>query len=108
LQDSVTLLAFYFRRPPVDRELLASHHLADYQPFLRSLIEQIKPLLANPEQAVHLMQSLCKQQSVPMRHVFTLLRIALSGNPQGIGIKELITLLGPQESYNRLATLISS
>ncbi len=107
LKESIAALSFYFTVPIPEPTLFAEYHLALYQPLLHTLIPEIRPLLAQPEQAVKHLQAACKAQGASIREVFTLIRIALTGKPQGLGIKELFALLGPDESYRRLTTLLS-
>lgn len=109
LADSVQALNFYFTRPAINNDLLEKleeYHWAKYREFLNALINQIEPT-HTAEATVALMQKICKDHKMPIKDIFTLLRIALTGKSQGPGIKDLIAMLGQEEAYKRLKALIS-
>lgn len=101
LGDVVTMLQFAFTKPIVEKTVLTENRLGFYQEIFRislTATQDDHELLAN-------IKKLCKDQNLPLGGAFTLMRIALTGSAQGIGIGDLLTMLGTQESRRRLAVL---
>lgn len=106
LADSVTALEFYFTQPIVTKELLETYHLSKYQEFLSVIIQQVNTFLSDPDSAVTFITKSCKEQTISIKDIFTLLRLALTGKAQGPGIKDILFILGAAESVKRLEKLI--
>ncbi len=105
LADSVSVLSFYFTEPVIDDALLEQYHWLRYKNFLQELLVEIEPLLHDPDSAVHVIQKKCREHTLPMKEVFSLLRIALTGSAQGSSIKDLIVMLGVEKARSRLSYL---
>lgn len=102
LRDAVEMLSFIFARIPTDEELLMAHGIVNYKNFFSDLFAQI------PDDAgtfVDIIKAACKTEKLPLREVFALMRIALTGTPQGIGVKDLMIMLGMTEAVKRLEVL---
>ena len=106
LADSVKVLEFYFRKPLVTDEILAGHKLPDYKDFLHTIIS--KQILSEfaPDIFVSEITAQCKAQKIPAKEIFALLRVALTGYPHGPSIKDIVTMLQPQEALHRLQRLV--
>lgn len=102
LRDAVEMLGFIFTLKPVDEQLLMAHGIENYRNFFSDLFTQIPD---DAETFVDLIKAACKAEKMPLREVFALMRIALTGNPQGIGLKDLISMLGMAETKKRLVIL---
>ncbi len=99
LQDAVTLLAFVFKAPAaIDPNTLETHHYEKLQDVLRALTKT-----TNTEEFLAIIAEQCPKEE--KKHLFALIRSALTGNDQGIGIKDLLTMLPFEESVTRLNML---
>jgi glutamyl/glutaminyl-tRNA synthetase len=47
-----------------------------------------------------------KEKNISLKELFGTLRLLLTGSTEGMGIKELIDLLGTQETKKRLTSLV--
>lgn len=105
LKESVELLSFALVRPQVSAELLNQFHLSQHRAFLADALKRVEPLLNDPAQAAAMMQNLCKEKAVPIKDIFSLMRIALTGKPQGSSLKDILAMLSIDETKARLAVL---
>lgn len=105
LKESVDALSFAIVRPTPDPVVLESYHLSQHRTFLRDVLSRIEPLLTDPASAVSMLQALCKEQGVPVKDIFSLIRLALTGKPQGPTLKDLLEMLSTDELKARLALL---
>ncbi len=103
LKDTPEALSFIIERPKISIELLNVYHLQTYQSFLKTALSAIEEM--QPHDAATHLQALCKEQSVPVKDIFSLVRIALTGKPQGPSIKDLFSMLPSDEVKARLAVL---
>ncbi len=103
LEDAVLMLKFFFAKPEIDTAILAEHGLEKYRDFFTAVLAQP----ARDEQALLAsIKSLCKEQKKPLGELFALVRIALTGNAQGIGVGDLLTMLGLEEARRRMMVLV--
>jgi nondiscriminating glutamyl-tRNA synthetase len=107
IKECVQALEFYFTEPTLSQELLDTYHINNYKPFLAILIPDLLALLSNPEQATKSAQQLCKEHKAPIKDIFTILRIALTGKAQGPSIKDIVTVLTEKQSQERLVRLLN-
>lgn len=106
LKESVDVLSFVVTRPAPYPELLETYHLTRHKPFIQKALATIIPLLAQPEQAAHKLQILCKEEGIAPKDIFSLVRVAITGKPQGFSIKDLFAMLPTPELQDRLNVLI--
>lgn len=106
LADCVKVLEFYFKKPIISDEALASRKLPEYQEFLRTLIIKQTADTLVPETFVSEITTECKAQKIPAKEIFALVRLALTGYPHGPSIKDLINILGIPETLSRLKRLV--
>lgn len=92
LSDSVKALKFYFEKPVIEHALVEKHNFAAYHPLLHKLATEYNNI-TSPDELLEAMKALCKDAALPLKDFFILVRIALTGNSQGIGIKELLHML---------------
>lgn len=104
LHDVVEMLGFYFNAPTVTTELLAAHNADAYKQFFATILQHVSAS-STPVELLDSIKNLGKEQQRPTKELFTLLRIALTGQPQGLGIKDLFMILGIAESVKRLTRL---
>ena len=106
LADCVQLLAFYFDEPVLEQDiahaLMPVEHFENFKTTLTKTCLQTTPALFLSE-----LKTISKVVGVEPRAVFSFVRYALTGRTHGIGIGELIDLLGYQKSIIRIQKLLS-
>jgi nondiscriminating glutamyl-tRNA synthetase len=105
LVDIVDLLTFVIKRPEITTQLSQEHKLQEYKPFLQEALAGLQT--ETPATVVARVQPLCKERGIPVKDVFALLRIAITGKPQGPSVKDLVSMLPADEAQARLSSLIS-
>lgn len=98
LRDIAELLDFYFVVPQPTAELLEAHGCPRYAP----MIKQCTLHYSDAESFIEGVKALCKADGLPLKEVFTLLRVMLTGKSQGLGIKDILAILGTKEAKQRL------
>ncbi len=106
LHDVIEKTAFFFKAPDIDIQTLPESEKA-LLPFFKDALSQAGNTITDAESFVKTVTGQAKAIGLPIKSVYALMRIALTGTAQGLGIKELITLLGHQESYKRFSALVS-
>jgi len=98
-------LAFYFTTPTITKSDLALHlpetSIDQILTLFQSHLEQID----TGDQFLNNIKLEAKTKNIPLKQVFTALRVALTGKPIGPGIDALITMLGTDEAKKRLEKL---
>jgi glutamyl-tRNA synthetase len=107
LDELGNALAFYFVKPEVTRDDLSAHVQHEYiEPVIEMARENIEKLSDSPADFLSALKTAAKARNVPLKPLFTALRLALTGKPVGPGIDELITILGVKEAKKRIASLL--
>lgn len=107
LNDSVEAVKFLFVTPEPSYKLLESYNYKSHQDFLLGFVSLIAQT-SSPEWAHDVVTQatrLAKEQSLPMKEIFGLLRILLTGKAEGPSVKDILTLLGKETSIYRLGRL---
>jgi nondiscriminating glutamyl-tRNA synthetase len=102
LKDIPNLLAFYFTAPTVSKESLLSIEPNETTQCLLDTFKQHYDKLSTPELFYTTIAHYCKEQGISVKNCWKILRTVLTGSAHGPGIKELITLLGAQETKKRI------
>jgi nondiscriminating glutamyl-tRNA synthetase len=102
LEDSVPALRFYFFEPQVDPRTVQEHILPEHQQLIKDHLTQMSNLLDTPELWVKTIQEICRAQKIPQKTLFTALRLALTGEAKGPSLLDILTILGPIKSRERL------
>lgn len=106
LNEVVEKTAFYFKAPEINVSELPESEKA-LLPFLKQQLAEHKGKLDQPEAFIKALADATKAQALPVKSLYALMRLALTGYAQGLSIKEIINLLGTQESYKRFSALVS-
>lgn len=106
LLDSVRCLAFYFEKPTVSDYLLHEYHLEKYQTSLKKLCIP-ENVYADAQSLSTALTELCKSEKLMLKEVFTLIRLILTGSPQGPSVKDIMVLLGVSETMDRLCAALN-
>ena len=105
LKQSAQALSFVTDAFTIDPIMLDMHQFSTYKSSLKELAPQL--IAAQPSEAFTLLKELCKSKNYPMKHVLTLIRIGLTGKAQGLGIKEIFSMLSHEEIQKRIAKLLA-
>jgi len=103
--DVSEALKFYFNAPEITKEKIAT--LGDEQEVTK-IINIIVNNLDHLENSEHFLQTTkqaTKENDIAIKMLFSTLRFGLMGTTKGPGIKELLEMLGVQESKKRLVNL---
>lgn len=106
LNDVPRVLAFYFEEPSIDQALFVEYRLADYAQLIFDVINRYREDNFDAEQFVQEMTRAAKEVQAPIKNVFALLRIALTGKPQGPAVKDVLKLLPVGTTIKRLQKLL--
>ncbi|MGE0207408.1 MAG: glutamate--tRNA ligase [Candidatus Babeliales bacterium] len=105
LNDIPGLLRFYFKAPSVEhKELLAYASESE----VKAIVNLFENNLDKTDDANLFFDSIkndCKQKNIPLKATWQIFRVIMTGSPSGPGIKELLVLLGAQETQNRFKAL---
>lgn len=105
LHDSVEFLSFYFVGLKVSPEILEQYKVSKYRDFFSTILKEYKQQEIDPAKFFTAIKQACKKENKPLKEVFTLLRLALTSKPQGLGIKDLIAILGIEKTLERIRQL---
>ena len=106
LADVAQELRFCFEAPVYDAENL-SFLPADQQETLAEVLKQTVDLITKPQEFVEQIKKIAQLQNISVKHVWWSIRLALTGSAEGLGIKELIEILGHEEAEKRLRSFTS-
>ena len=98
LGDITQALRFYFVAPKIDDEVASTEATAE----IRSILDRYKEQLGDPEVFLKSVQTTAKQESLKPREVWGYVRYLLTGSFDGPAVRDLIEMLGAQESRRRL------
>lgn len=102
LRDIIPATLFYFNRPTITREQCAEHMTPDAFDAIKALVSQHYSLLDNPVEFLDTLKEKVRDNGLKAKDLFTFLRLTLSGTLKGPELKDIIKLLGSQESQLRL------
>jgi nondiscriminating glutamyl-tRNA synthetase len=105
LYDPVNTLAFCFHEPQISDEALQQYNISEHIPFLDEELNKHIESITDADAFLQSMKAACKAAGKPLRDIFSLIRIALTGNPQGLPLKDIIELLGAERAKERLQIL---
>jgi len=107
LLDAQECLAFYFKTPPITKELLLKHISKDDQTKIGSIISNNLDKINNTDLFVEAIKQQAKQHNVPLKTIFSAIRLALTGAAKGPSIHDLFEILEPEKISKRLENLIT-
>ncbi len=102
LNDCVSALAFYFEKPAISFADIAACINNKNMIIVSHIIKNNLSFLADATQFVDRLKQAAKQENISLKELFWFVRLALMGTTKGPGIHELISMLGAQESQQRL------
>jgi glutamyl/glutaminyl-tRNA synthetase len=106
LADISRVTTFYFVRPQVSVSDIAQHMQADVAQALNTIITQYSGYIAEPKEFLKQVQAAARQENITTKDLFTFLRLALSGSLEGPRVQDILTILGPKESKERVQRVL--
>lgn len=106
LADISRVTTFYFVRPQVSVSDIAQHMQADVAQALNTIITQYSSYIAEPKEFLKQVQAAARQENITTKDLFTFLRLALSGSLEGPRVQDMLTILGPKESKERVQRVL--
>jgi glutamyl/glutaminyl-tRNA synthetase len=104
LKDSVTALAFYFKRPELTSADIEACIAQDKHAAIISAVSDNLGHLENAHDFVERAKKEAAKLNLDTKNLFWFLRLALIGSTKGPAIHLLIEMLGAQESFTRIKT----
>lgn len=98
LHDAAEMLGFYFAYKKPSEDILELHGYNNYAPVLKTIEQE----LSNPQAYLDALKSVCKEKNIAVKEIFALVRVLLTGQPQGLSVKDLLIMLGNEEAKKRL------
>jgi glutamyl-tRNA synthetase, bacterial family len=105
LADAQTALAFYFQQPIVSSAAIEACSTPEHLPLLTSIITKNLVSIENSTDFLDTVKAQAKEAGIPMKQLFWVLRLLLTGHTNGPSIAELLTILGAQESKKRISCI---
>ena len=106
LNDVVPMLNFYFEEPLLTKETVLEHIPTDLQKPMNELLKSSLAFVDNHDQFLDTLKKEAKTAQINTKLLFTILRLLLTGSIQGPAVKDILTILGPQETQKRLEKFI--
>ncbi|MCX5922685.1 MAG: glutamate--tRNA ligase [Candidatus Dependentiae bacterium] len=107
LKDVTQALDFYFEAPKVTHQdvvaAIDAEHAITIATILVSALEHINDVTT----FVQTLKTASQTQNIPLKEMFTFIRMALMGKPKGPGIHELVEMLGVEEITQRFNRILS-
>lgn len=107
LNDVLAMLHFYFEEPIITHEAVFEHIPTDLQKPMQEVIKKSLASVTNHDLFLETLKSEAQKHAIPNKLLFTILRLTLTGSIKGPAIKDIITILGSQETEKRLKKIVS-
>ncbi len=104
LKDAIEALKFYFEAPDVSKNVIEQTLDGAHVPQIVRLVSDHLDTIENVDNV----KKAAKELGIPLKQLFWFMRLALTGQINGPGIHELITMLGVDESKERIKKIIST
>lgn len=101
LADCVQLLAFYFDEPIIEKDIARTLISSDKYEVALTEIKQAATA-HNEAEFLEALKKIAKNSGAEPKAIFSFIRYTLTGRAQGIGIKELVALLGYKKCQERI------
>lgn len=106
LQESVQLLAFYFGQPDYSIDIARTLVPADQLDTAKKVLKAVTQS-KDTQSFVDTLGAELKQTGIKPKALFSLVRYALMASTNGPSIKELVGMLGIEESQKRIGLILS-
>ena len=105
LSDAPALISFYFRKPQVTQDELIKNFTLPLHQSMCSIINKHFDLLSDPHQFIENIKKTAEQEKIKVGKLLQWLRFVLIGKTTGPGIFELLTILEPKATKERLSII---
>ncbi len=105
LKDAPSALAFYFNAPKLTKEKVSELVKIEQHQLIKSIIESNLSNINNPQAFIEQVKQQAKQYNVPLKTIFSAIRLALTGAIKGPSIHDLFNMLDPKSIMMRLENL---
>jgi len=105
LKDITTVLAFYFQAPTIDLNKMSTDMPNMQQ--TAALVTHNMDTLHDPDIFLPNIKKAAQQENISLKELFLFMRVALMGQTKGPGVKDLLNMLGTQESAKRVKHLLA-
>lgn len=102
LHDAVELLSFYFTRLAPAADVLEHHQAARCMPIITACLQPYAQAELNADAFLDCVKTNSKAENIQLKDMFAVLRLLLTGQPQGLAVKDIIHMLGSDEAKKRL------
>ena len=103
LIDAVSAVRFYFEKPTLSPDLLATFTNKEQ---LSAIVSQMLVHTNDGNKCAAIAKEKAKEAGIGINDIFSFIRVGLTGSAQGPSVHDLITILGAEESKKRLQDLI--
>lgn len=103
LHDSIEMLSFYFTHPKPSTEVLELHQGARCIPLLQECLKPYANTELEIDAFIDCVKTQGKKENFAVKDLFSVIRLLLTGQPQGLAVKDIISMLGSDEAKKRLA-----
>lgn len=105
LPDSVQALKFYFKAPILNEAMFNEITNTELS-IIKELVQKLLPLMeVSIDSFIQEIKQEAQKQTISLKTLFVALRIALTSNPHGPNLHDIITMLGIEETKQRLVAL---
>jgi glutamyl-tRNA synthetase len=98
LQNIVNIVSFYFEEPQVNKEIREEHTFESARTYIDDLVTyltQHEESYSKDDMVSHI-KSYGKEHGIPLKKLFILIRVMLTGHAQGTQIQDLLRLVPPR------------
>lgn len=106
LCDTKELLEFYFNEPIFDRNLFTQTLSAEKETLVFDTIKTCLSFFDNPELFFKELKSQAKNNGLSIKDIFSSLRYILTGSFNGIGMKDLLSVLEQDKIKTRIEKIL--
>lgn len=106
LNDCVELIRFYFETPSVKQEQLKKTIRPEKHEALIAILKETVVSLDNPDTYMELTKQKAKSSGINSKELWSSVRFILTGNVEGMGIHDIIDLLGIEEVKKRIHSVL--
>lgn len=108
LAEAPSLVAFYFDEPNITQTTLRQYAPEEQISVILQWLKNNMALLENVELFLKQFAQMLKQEDIAPATAWKIMRLLLTGSPEGPRIKDLLTLLDTQKTTQRIKTIIAS
>jgi glutamyl/glutaminyl-tRNA synthetase len=106
LKDVVDALAFYFSYTPPTLSLLTENFSSDQLKTIKNILNIVLQISKNAENFIVQIKEQTSKNSMPIKEIYTAVRLMVAHTKNGMAIKDLIVALKYEEFSKRLRAVL--